>query len=114
VFNGAIAIDGTGNWIAINQLGARAGFPQYPYPNEASHPLRPYELLRRPQSDPLYVDVANFTDYFRLRASVAEDVPSFAPDMPRYDWPTPHAAVSAGAAARLAACNAGAAVALDP
>ena len=51
------AIDGTGNWIAINQLGARAGFPQYPYPNAASHPLRPYELLTRPQSDPLYVDV---------------------------------------------------------
>ena len=114
VFNGAIAIDGTGNWIAINQLGAKAGFPQYPYPNEASHPLRPYELLTRPQSDPLYVDVANFTDYFRLRASVSEDVPSFSPDMRRYDWPTPHAAGSAATATRLAACNGGKPVALDP
>ena len=114
VFNGAIAIDGTGNWIAINQLGAKAGFPQYPYPNEASHPLRPYELLTRPQSDPLYVDVANFTDYFRLRASVSEDVPSFSPDMRRYDWPSPHAAGTAGTATRLAACNGGKPVALDP
>jgi len=114
VFNGAIAIDGTGNWIAINQLGAKAGFPQYPYPNEASHPLRPYELLTRPQSDPLYVDVANFTDYFRLRASISEDVPSFSPDMRRYDWPTPHAAGSEAGAQRLAACNGGKPVPLDP
>ena len=114
VFNGAIAIDGTGNWIAINQLGAKAGFPQYPYPNEASHPLRPYELLTRPQSDPLYVDVANFTDYFRLRASVSEDVPSFSPDMRRYDWPSPHAAGSAATATRLAACNGGKPAQLDP
>ena len=43
VFNGAIAIDGTGNWIAINQLGAKAGLPQYPYPNEASLPLTPWQ-----------------------------------------------------------------------
>ncbi|MEJ0066353.1 MAG: alpha/beta hydrolase domain-containing protein [Caulobacteraceae bacterium] len=114
VFNGAIAIDGTGNWMAVNQLGAKAGFPQYPYPNEASHPLRPYELLTRPQSDPLYIDVANFTDYFRLRASVSEDVPSFSPDMRRYDWPSPHAAGSEAGAARLAACNGGKPVALDP
>lgn len=114
VFGGAIAIDGTGNWLAINQLGAKAGFPQYPYPNEASHPLRPYELLTRPQSDPFYVDVANFTDYFRLRASVSEDVPSFSDDMRRYDWPSPHAPGSAATATRLAGCNGGVPVALDP
>ena len=114
VFNGAIAIDGTGNWIGINQLGAKAGFAQYPYPNEASHPLRPYELMTRPQSDPLYVDVANFTDYFRLRASVSEDVPSFSPDMRRYDWPSPHAAGSEASPQRLAACNGGKPAALDP
>jgi hypothetical protein len=114
VFNGALAIDGTGNWLAINQLGAKAGFPQAPYPNEAGRPLRPYELLTRPQSDPLYVDVANFTDYFRLRASISEDVPSFSPDMRRYDWPSPHAAGSDASPQRLAACNGGKQVPLDP
>lgn len=114
VFNGAIAIDGTGNWLAINQLGAKAGFAQYPYPNEASHPLTPFDLLARPASDPLYVDVANFTDYFRLRASVSEDQPSFPSAYRRYDWPSPHAAGSAGAAARLTACNGGVVVGVDP
>jgi hypothetical protein len=114
VFGGAVAIDGTGNWLAINQLAAKAGFAQYPYPNRASRPLTPIDLLSRPGSDPLFVDVANFTDFFRLRASVSEDVPSFPEAYHRYDWPSPHASGSAAAAQRLKACNGGTPASLDP
>ncbi|HZZ87340.1 MAG TPA: alpha/beta hydrolase domain-containing protein, partial [Caulobacteraceae bacterium] len=115
VFAGAIAIDGTGNWLAINQLGAKDGFPQAPYPNEASHPLTPPDLLSRPTSDPLYLDVANFTDYFRVRASVSEDVPGFPPSYRRYDWPSPHAVGNAAIAAQVGkGCNGGAPAQLDP
>ena len=41
VFAGALAIDGAGNWMTINQLAASHGYPQYPYLNEASVPLSP-------------------------------------------------------------------------
>jgi hypothetical protein len=115
VFAGAIAIDGTGNWLAINQLGAKAGFPQAPYPNEAGHPLTPPDLLGRPASDPLYLDVANFTDYFRVRAGVSEDVPGYPPSYRRYDWPSPHAAATAAVVAQVGkTCNGGAPAQLDP
>ena len=26
-------------------------------------------MLKRPQTDPVFIDVANYTDYYRLRAS---------------------------------------------
>ena len=115
VFNGAIAIDGTGNWIAINQLGAQASFPQYPYVNEASHPLTPRQLLNDRKSDPFYVDVANLSDFYRVRASVSESA-GFPVNMRRYDWPSPHAAGSSTSASAfsLAGCNGGTPVALDP
>ena len=31
VFQGAIAVDGTGNWLALNSLAAAAGSKQFPY-----------------------------------------------------------------------------------
>jgi|SRR5580658_1940194 hypothetical protein len=120
VYGGAIAIDGTGNWMSINQLADRNGFPQYPYVNKAAHPLAPRDLLTRPQSDPFYIDVANYNDYYRVRASAARQ-DRLPPTMRRYDWPSPHVAGSAAVAAALfgpranqAPCNGGIAVPLDP
>ena len=95
VFDGAIAIDGLGGWLAINRLAADRGVKdQFPYLDPNGLPLPRSELLRRPATDPTYVDVANFTDFYRLRAgltSVAYTSPTFR----RYDFPSPHAVGSA-------------------
>lgn len=107
VFNGVLAIDGVGAWLALNQLAAENGSDEYPYvvPNEK--PLTPSELLKRSQSDPFYIDVANYTDFYRLRASVT-DVAERPERMRRYDWPSPHAAAKPGATASAAGkCDAG-------
>jgi len=91
VFDGAIAVDGNGGWLAINQLAA--GAPQTPYVLPNGVPLTLGQLLSRPKSDPVFVDVANYTDYYRLRASVSLSDP--VPDGAfRYDWPSPHAGPS--------------------
>jgi hypothetical protein len=111
VFNGAFAIDGTGNWMTINQLANRYGYKQYPYLNEAGEPLTPERLLKHPKSDPFYIDVANYTDFFRVRASVSRGA-GFPTNMRRYDWPSPHAPGSAALFAR--GCNGGHVVPLDP
>jgi hypothetical protein len=112
VFAGAIAIDGAGNWLALNQLAANAGAPEQPYllPNGA--PLAPGKLLQRPASDPLYVDAANYTDFYRLRASLTDAVPASA-NAYRYDWPSPHVAGAAGSTSP-ASCNNGVPVPLNP
>ena len=107
VFNGVLAIDSVGAWLALNQLAAENGSDEYPYvvPNEK--PLTPSELLKRSQSDPFYIDVANYTDFYRLRASVT-DVAERPERMRRYDWPSPHAAAKPGATASAAGkCDAG-------
>lgn len=91
VFDAAIAIDGVGGWLAINDLAARNGVERpfaYVAPNGA--PLKRAELLRRPASDPLYIDVANYTDFYRLRAGLTSTDQSDA-RFRRYDWPAPHA-----------------------
>lgn len=91
VFDAAIAIDGVGGWLAINDLAARRGVERpfaYVVPNGA--PLSRAELLRRPASDPLYIDVANYTDFYRLRAGLTAIDESDA-RFRRYDWPAPHA-----------------------
>ena len=96
-----------GAWLALNQLAAENGSDEYPYvvPNEK--PLTPSELLKRSQSDPFYIDVANYTDFYRLRASVT-DVAERPERMRRYDWPSPHAAAKPGATASAAGkCDAG-------
>jgi hypothetical protein len=62
----ALTVDGNGNWMMINQLaGTRA---QSPYLLPDGRPLSYGRMLRRPASDPLLVDVANYTDFYRLRA----------------------------------------------
>ena len=89
VFQGALAIDGTGNWLALNQLAAAHHAAQAPYfaPNAA--PLSARQLLSHPESDPFYVDVANYTDFYRIHASLTDTVDP-PPDMRRYDWPSAH------------------------
>jgi hypothetical protein len=130
VFQGMIAIDGTGNWLAINELGAHAGAPMSPYldplPNAAAAPLTPNRLLSRPASDPFYIDVANYTDFYRVYASTT-DVPLTSSRMRRYDWPGPHATAvvpapgsGAGmfapnpAVSQGGACDAGISIATNP
>jgi len=121
VFGGAIAVDGTGHWLAINQLGAAAGTPQTPYLAPGAPVLAAREIVKRPDSDPFLIDVANYTDFYRLSASLTdtEDLP---PAMRRYDWPSPHAFVRSAAQAATAfttardsgRCNGGKPIPLDP
>jgi hypothetical protein len=121
VFDGAIAIDGTGNWLALNRLAAAHHAAQAPYFAPNVRPLTARQLLTHPTTDPFYVDVANYTDFYRVHASLTDttDVP---PTMRRYDWPSPHHPVTtpADAAAMFSperaggACNNGVAVPVNP
>jgi hypothetical protein len=61
------------------------------------------ELLHDPRTDPLYVDMANYTDFYRLRAGLTSTNYS-SPTFRRYDWPSPHAVGTARGGAR---CNNG-------
>jgi hypothetical protein len=92
VFQGMIGIDGTGNWIADNELGAAAGAPMGAYvdplPNAGASPLTQAQLLSHPASDPFYIDVANYTDFYRVFASLTDVAGSG--NYRRYDWPGPH------------------------
>ncbi len=121
VFDGAIAIDGTGNWLALNRLAAAQHAAQAPYFAPNARPLLARQLLTRPATDPFYVDVANYTDFYRVHASMSDttDLPAA---MRRYDWPSPHHPVTTpGDAAPVfspkragGACNNGVAVAVNP
>lgn len=115
VFGGAIAVDGVGAWLALNQLAEENATDEYPYVPSNARPLTPSELLRRPQSDPFYIDIANYTDFYRLRAS-ATDLAERPERMRRYDWPSPHARVSGVGAAKTRAskCNNGIPIDLNP
>lgn len=114
VFQGAISVNGTGNWMALNALAAEAGVPQRPYIAPNQRPLRWNEMLRRPETDPVFVDVGAYTDFYRLRAGVeAENVTTAK--YRRYDIPAPHAMVRPPAsAAEFAECNNGMATPLNP
>ncbi|PWW23705.1 hypothetical protein JD79_02881 [Geodermatophilus normandii] len=92
VFDAAIAVSGAGNWLAINQLAG--GAAQRPYVLEDGVPLTHDQILTRRKSDPLFVDVATYTDYHRLRASVTAEAER-PRGVVRYDWPAPHAGVAA-------------------
>jgi hypothetical protein len=96
VFDAAIAIDGIGNWLGINQMAADLGVAPLPYVVPNGAPMERTTLLRRPATDPLYIDVANYTDFYRLRAGLTSTTTS-TPAFRRYDWPSAHAN---GAAAR--------------
>lgn len=114
VFDAAVAVSGAGNWLAINQLAGAAA--QRPYVLPDGVPLRLDQLLTRPQTDPTFVDVANYTDFYRVRASVAAQG-----DLPwrrarRYDWPSPHAGAAYPDATVFGAlrCNGGVVVPRNP
>jgi hypothetical protein len=96
VYQGAVAIDGTGDWEVLNNLGAAAGYSPSqqvayvpPLGGAASLQLSPSQLLQRPATDPYYIDVANYTDFYRLMAGTT-DVTSTNTKFRRYDWPGPH------------------------
>ena len=116
VYQGAIAVDGTGNWIAINELAAEAGVKEFPYVVPDGKPLRASQILGGHVSDPYYIDIANYTDFYRLRASLT-DVDTKNPRMRRYDWPSAHAPApidQSGGSARASRCNGGVPVDLNP
>jgi hypothetical protein len=116
VFDAAIAVDGTGNWLALNQLAAASGSDEYAYLVPNGKPLGVAALLTRPQSDPYYIDIANYTDFYRLRASLT-DQSALPARMRRYDWPSPHAAApidQSTGSARAGRCNGGVVVDLNP
>ncbi len=116
VFDGAYAQHGLGNELAINTAAADGG-PQDPYLRPDAVPLRPEQVLRRPRTDPFFVDVAAYTDFYRLRAGVSRAAPAAA-GYRRYDWPGAHSPATTPAAAELAferlRCNGGVPVALNP
>jgi hypothetical protein len=115
VFAGALPYLSAGNWLAINRL-ADDGVPQDPYVRPDGVPLTAAEVLQRPASDPFLVDVASYTEYYRMRASVFASAP--LPERARrYDLPGPHAPGSpdlAAAAFDLLGCNDGVVVPLNP
>jgi hypothetical protein len=87
VYEGALVVTGAGNWLAINQLGDD-GEAQQPYVRLNGRPLPASRILTRPDTDPFYVDVVSYTEFYRLRAALARD-----PDPPRrtrrYELPAP-------------------------
>ncbi|WP_085810833.1 alpha/beta hydrolase domain-containing protein [Sphingomonas sp. TZW2008] len=88
VYQGLFTRNGTGNVLAVNH--AAAGGPQAPYPLPDAVPLTPAQLLTRPGSDPMVVDVAAYTDFYRLRASVFAAAPG-VPRLRRYAVAAAHA-----------------------
>jgi hypothetical protein len=116
VFEGAIAVDGTGNWLALNELAAAADSKEFPYVVPDGKPLPASEILGGHASDPFYIDIANYTDFYRLRASLT-DVDTKNPRMRRYDWPSAHAPApidQSSGSARGSRCNGGVVVDLNP
>ncbi|MGY2082548.1 alpha/beta hydrolase domain-containing protein [Blastococcus sp. SYSU DS0539] len=113
VYDAALAVSGAGNRLAINQLAGNA--PQRPYVLEDGVPLRRDEILTRRTSDPLFVDVATYTDYYRLRASLTAQG-GHARGGVRYDWPAPHAGLSYSDALVFGTlgCNGGTVVPRNP
>lgn len=115
VFDAAFLVSAGGNWLAVNRM-ADDGQPQQPYVRPDGVPLTYPQILTRPDSDPVVVDVVKYTDYFRLRASVSLDEP--IPDrVRRYDLPAAHApesAVPPGYAFEKLGCNDGTPIPLNP
>jgi len=115
VFQGAYAQDGVGNQLAVNAVAAADGEPQTPYVRPNGVPLTPRQVVRRPETDPVFVDVAAYTDYYRLRASVSRQAGAVN-GYHRYDWPAAHRPTLTQAQADSAfaqGCNSGEAIPLN-
>ncbi|MFF8021783.1 alpha/beta hydrolase domain-containing protein [Streptomyces sp. NPDC007896] len=115
VFQGAYAQDGVGNQLAINAVAAADGEPQTAYVRPDGVPLTPRQVLRRPRTDPVFVDVAAYTDYYRLRASISRQAYAVT-GYHRYDWPAAHRPTLTQAQADSAfaqGCNSGEVIPLN-
>ena len=110
-FDHVLTIDGNGNWMAINRL-AGAG-AQDPYLRPDGRPLSYKKLLSHPDTDPGLVDVANYTDFYRLRAGLT-DSGRLPANARRYDWPSPHQSFSPEAVFGGFGCNGGTRIPLNP
>ena len=106
-----LTIDGNGNWMAINQLAGSG--PQDAYVRPNGRPLSYTKLLSGRKTDPLFVDVANYTDFYRLRAGLTDGgkPPS---NVRRYDWPSPHQSFSPDQIFGGFRCNGGVRIPLSP
>ena len=111
VFGHAITVDGNGNWMAINKLAGSGAQDAYLRPN--GRPLPYGRILRRARTDPALVDVANYTDFYRLRAGVT-DGRRPPRGVRRYDWPSPHQSFSPEVVFGGFRCNGGAEIPLNP
>jgi hypothetical protein len=115
VFHGAFAALSAGNWLALNRL-ADDGAPQYAYVRPSRAPLTPDEILSRPDSDPFYVDITSYTEYYRLRGSVFASSP-LPPRARHYDIPAAHGPDGPGMSAvafETFRCNGGVEAPLNP
>ena len=107
----ALTVDGNGNWMAINRLAGSG--QQDPYLRPDGRPLRYTRMLRRPRTDPRLIDVANYTDFYRLRAGLT-DIGRPPRGVRRYDWPSPHQSFPASFVFGALNCNGGHEIPLSP
>jgi hypothetical protein len=113
VYGGAFTRNGAGAVLAINRFAD--GGAQFPYVPPNARPLTPAELLSRPNSDPVLVDVTSLTDFYRVRASVFSRAAG-KPGVHRYATGAPHAPgalVSSAYIFGTMRCNGGEAVPLS-
>jgi hypothetical protein len=95
VFAGAYAQDGIGNWLALNQINAEEGFTtQTPYVQKDGVPISPRKLLRRPLSDPFFVDTTAYTDFYRVRASLFNEHRLLPFNLREYNLPNAHSSAA--------------------
>ncbi len=94
--------------MALNRLATARHAAQAPYLAPHARPSTARQLLTHPATDPFYVDVANYTDIYRVHASMT-DTMGLPAAMRRYDWPSPLHPVTtqADAAAMFSAQRAG-------
>ena len=89
VYDGALILAGSGNWLAINRFAAD-GDPQQPYVRQHGRPLPVSDILTRPATDPFLVDVVTYPEFYRMRAALSRDADP--PDRTRrYELPAPKA-----------------------
>ncbi len=114
IFQGAVSVDGLGHWMALNNLAAANNVAQRPYLAPDAKPLQKAEMLSRPATDPVFVDVAAYTDFYRLRAGLTS-VATTTPKYRRYDIPAPHSIQPPPVAEEeFGECNNGQATPLNP
>ena len=114
VYQAAFTRDGVGNVLAINR--AAQGGAQVPYMRPDAVPLTPAELLQRPKTDPILVDIAAYTDFYRLRASLFQQAPG-VPGLYRYAVAAAHAPAGVAPNALIFGmlrCNESRAIPLNP